>query len=66
MAITKNNGFNGTPIRSIKVTAPDIKFIDEIFAFLNQKYSCKTTSPKMWSDEKNAFYQYFEIEGGAQ
>jgi hypothetical protein len=66
MAVTKNNGSNGTPVNSIKVTSPEKDFIDEMFAFLSQKYQCKTTSPKMWSDEKNAFYQYFAIEGGAQ
>jgi len=46
---------------SLKVISPDKEFLDEIINYLKQGFDCKTTSPKMWSEEKSAFFQYLSV-----
>jgi hypothetical protein len=42
----------------IKVTAKGNLFLDQIIACLKLVYDVETTSPKIWSDDKQAFFQY--------
>lgn len=68
MTVTVNNSVEksrlSVNLNSLKAISPDKEFIDELVEVLNLHYECKTTSPKMWSEEKNSFYQYMTLSKG--
>jgi hypothetical protein len=48
---------------TIKLSSPDKKFLDQLIEYLKLTFNCKTTSPKMYSAEKDVFFQYITVSG---
>lgn len=46
----------------VKITSRDKAFLDQFFEYLKLAFDCEVTSPKMYNDEKDIFFQYASVE----
>ncbi|MGA2680628.1 MAG: hypothetical protein ABSF44_02385 [Candidatus Bathyarchaeia archaeon] len=47
---------------TVKVTSKNKAIIDQVFNCLKTVFNCEATSPKMYNDEKDIFFQYITIQ----
>ena len=46
---------------TVKSTSADKLILDQILECLKLVFDCKVTSPKMYNDEKDVFFQYVTV-----
>jgi hypothetical protein len=46
----------------VKVTSKNKEVIDAIIDHLKIVFTCEVTSPKMYNDEKDVFFQFVEVQ----
>jgi hypothetical protein len=49
------------PETTVKITSKDKEFLEQIIECLQTAFDCELTSPKMYNDEKDIFFQYIAI-----
>jgi hypothetical protein len=47
---------------TVKVTSKNKAIIDQVLSCLKSVFECEATSPKMYNDEKDVFFQYIAIQ----
>jgi hypothetical protein len=45
----------------LKITSKDKDFLDQLVEYLRLAFDCETTSPKMYSDKTDRFFQYVAV-----
>jgi hypothetical protein len=47
---------------TVKVTSKHKEVIDEIIDYLRTGFECTITSPKMYNEEKDQFFQFVDVQ----
>ncbi len=59
MVIEENRPISET---TVKVTSKNKAVIDQVFNCLKLVFDVEPTSPKMYNDEKDVFFQYIAVQ----
>ncbi len=46
---------------TIKIISKNKEFPDQLLDYLKLAFDCEPTSPKMYNDEKDVFFQYIQV-----